>query len=175
MKGLRFTDVLRQEQVAEIIGRSYAHHAFDLLRLSGKIALDLPDGTLQRFDIFVQSLTPSRSDGSLQAGTQKACSGKRLQGWRYGAQQSLGHDPGDDHPARSARSAAHSVEAEPAHPVQVPARQTRDANDHHADRGRAAVASVTTRLAKGKANSRCRGEFANDSSTTRTKPPRGQS
>src|ERR1700722_9554112 len=30
---------------------------FDLLRLSGKIALDLPDGTLQRFDIFVQSLT----------------------------------------------------------------------------------------------------------------------
>jgi hypothetical protein len=57
MKALQFADVLRQEQVAEIIGRSYTHHAFDLLRLSGKIALDLTDRTLQRFDIFVQSLT----------------------------------------------------------------------------------------------------------------------
>src|SRR5277367_5644504 len=57
MKALQFADMLRQEQVAEIIGRSYAHHAFDLLRLSGKIALDFPNGTLQRLDILVQSLT----------------------------------------------------------------------------------------------------------------------
>ena len=40
MKALQFTDMLRQEQVAEIIGRPNAHNAFDMLRLSGQIALE---------------------------------------------------------------------------------------------------------------------------------------
>ena len=43
MKALQFANVLRQEQIAEIIGRSYAYQAFDTLRASSEIALDPPN------------------------------------------------------------------------------------------------------------------------------------
>src|SRR5271163_2196528 len=52
--------MLHQEQVAEIIGGPYAHHAFDMLRLSGEIALECTNGTLHRFDILIQPLTGLR-------------------------------------------------------------------------------------------------------------------
>jgi hypothetical protein len=57
MKPLQFADVLCQKQVAEIIGRSNAHHAFDMLHLPGKIALDFTYRAFHRLYIFVQSLT----------------------------------------------------------------------------------------------------------------------
>src|ERR1700722_4417615 len=57
MKAQQFANALRQEQIAKIIGRPYAHHAFDMLRLSGEIALESANGTLYRFDVFVQPLT----------------------------------------------------------------------------------------------------------------------
>ena len=53
MKAQQFANALRQEQIAKIIGRPYAHHAFDMLRLSGEIALEFTNGTLDRFDILV--------------------------------------------------------------------------------------------------------------------------
>jgi len=46
-------------------------------------------------------------------------------------------DPVHDHPALSVRASAHAAEAQPADPMQVPARQNRGADNDYADRGRA--------------------------------------
>src|SRR5580692_300027 len=56
MKALQFANTLCQEHIAEIIGRSYAHQPFDMLRAPGDVALNLPNGALQRVHIFVEPL-----------------------------------------------------------------------------------------------------------------------
>ena len=56
MKALQFANVLREKQIAEIIGRAYAHQPLDILRAPGDVALNLPDRALQSVHIFVESL-----------------------------------------------------------------------------------------------------------------------
>src|SRR5271167_2828837 len=56
MKPLQFANVLCQKQIAKIIGRPDGHHAFDLLGLAGKIALDFTNRAFHRLYFFVKSL-----------------------------------------------------------------------------------------------------------------------
>ena len=57
------------------------------------------------------------------------------------------------HPTRSARPSAHAVEVEHEHAVQVPARQSGDPDDDHADRGRAVMQQNEADRSGGKSQS----------------------